>query len=64
MSCEFCTDEDGEVCLPIYGLAPHEHIGESIIGSTHILPKEQYPPYFEPDPEEDGMGTWYCPYCR
>lgn len=37
MSCEKCTDPDGEACFPVYGLGPHKHVGESFIGSTVML---------------------------
>ena len=64
MSCEHCTDPDGYACLPQYGLAPHKHVGASFIGSTVILPKDEWPDNFVEDAECPGMGTWFCPECR
>lgn len=51
---------------PIYGLAPHKHVGltknpASVIGSTQIIEKSEWPDDFiETEP---GMGIWVCPHC-
>lgn len=52
---------------PHYGVAPHRHNMArtgSVIGSTEILPKEQWPAHFREDPEAPGCGTYYCPDCH
>jgi len=64
MSCEYCIDENGENCYPMYGLAPHKHIGgEQGLFSTVMLPKEQWPSNFEEDPQCPGLGIWSCKHC-
>lgn len=64
MTCEFCIDPDGEPCFPIYGVAPHSHdLSNGIIGSTKILPKEQWPSNFLEDKDEPGLGIYWCPKC-
>lgn len=60
MSCEFCTDPDGDSCFPLYGLAPHYHPSE---GGT-ILLEQQEADGFTPDKNCPGMGIWWCPHCR
>ena len=62
MSCEMCTDENGEACFPVYGLAPHSH-SDGLL-STQINDAAEWPDNFTPDPDEPGMGTWSCPHCR
>lgn len=61
--CETC--EDGTF-FPQYGVAPHEcfyKIGKPI-GGSQLLPKEQWPSNFEPDPESNNQcGMWHCPDC-
>lgn len=50
-----------------YGVAPHKHDMEktgSIIGSTVIIPKEEWPNNFREDPECEGCGTWFCEACN
>ena len=74
MACKHCTDHDGDLCLPHYGLAPHTHESEQKdpskfnmddwIGSTRFYPKEDWPDEFIEDPESPNHGTWYCPYCK
>lgn len=61
MSCEHCTDPDGVACFPLYGLGPHVHAPGPILGSTRLLEQEAIG--FTPDPDEYGMGTWWCPHC-
>lgn len=67
MSCALCTDPDGEPCFPMYGLGPHVHAVAHnaprglILGGTVLL--EQVADGFTPDPDEPGMGTWWCPVC-
>jgi hypothetical protein len=63
MSCDQCTDPDGESCFPMYGHGPHTHEAGLILGSTQIVLTEQVAPGFTPDPAEDGMGWWWCPSC-
>lgn len=58
MSCEMCTDQDGAPCMPVYGIAPHIHFK----GGTAVFPNMQTPG-FTPDPECEGMGTWWCTHC-
>lgn len=69
----FCKKIDavvhrGDPCYdiyPYYGVGPHVHEGFdpedpiTIIGSTRMLPKEEWPDnYVDTD---DGAGMWYCP---
>lgn len=66
MSCEFCTDPDGQPCYPIYGVGPHTHagVGENpLLGPTQPLPREHWPANFRENPEEPGHGLWWCPQC-
>lgn len=67
MSCEFCSDPDGECCFPYYGVAPHTHDLSrtgSVIGSTAILPESEWPDNFEPDKDGSGCGVYtHCPKC-
>jgi hypothetical protein len=63
VSCDYCTDPDGEACFPIYGLGPHTHVGETFIGSTQHLPQDQWPENYREDPDCPGMGVWWCPKC-
>jgi hypothetical protein len=54
-----------ECTYPYYGLAPHKHdikITGSIIGSTAIVDKSEYPDNFDEDPESPGAGVYSCPY--
>lgn len=64
MTCEMCTDPDGEECLPIYGMGPHRHRPGPMIGSSEWLPRAEWPDNFVEDPDCPGFGTWYCPQCR
>ena len=66
MSCLRCTDPDGELCFPQYGIGPHAHEelnGAPIIGSTKPLPRDQWPANYQEDPKAPGHGTWWCPHC-
>lgn len=63
MSCEHCTDPNGEVCVPFYGLAPHYHAGSKILGSTVTAPAAEWPSNFKEDPDCPGMGIWWCTRC-
>lgn len=66
MSCEHCTDPDGEPCFPTYGLAPHTHSGvdgNPMLGKTTVLPQDQWPNNFREDPSAPGKGIWWCPVC-
>ena len=54
---------------PYFGVGPHVHVGltsdpSSIIGSTRMLPREEWPDNFEECPAEGwaGLGMWYCPH--
>jgi len=68
MKCTLCADGSA---MPSYGVAPHRHnmkLTGSVIGSTEVLPQDNWPDNFEPDlePSEvwDGKGlmtgTYYC----
>lgn len=49
-----------------YGVAPHRHDMQktgSIIGSTVLLPKEEWPHNFRPDREDPSCGTYFCELC-
>lgn len=49
-----------------HGVAPHTHDMQatgSIIGSTKILPKDQWPSNYIPDGEDPSCGTYLCPRC-
>lgn len=49
-----------------YGVAPHKHDLKrtgSIIGSTVLLPKDQWPSTFREDSECPGLGTYTCEHC-
>lgn len=59
-NCKTCGD--GEF-LPIYGVGPHRHEGDSFIGSTVHLPQEEWPANYKEDPDAPGCGTWTCPDC-
>lgn len=62
--CEHCNDGEGNCAYPIYGLSPHKHIGEQMIGSTVIDDKETWPDNFQEGPEAPGCGTWtHCLSC-
>ena len=62
--CESCNDGEGECVFPFYGLAPHKHIGEKMIGSTVIDPETGWPPNFHEDCQEKGVGTYdHCLDC-
>jgi hypothetical protein len=63
MGCDFCTDPAGDDCFPMYGAAPHIHVGERYIGSTRLLPRSEWPDNFEEDPDCKGLGTYWCPKC-
>ncbi len=67
MSCEHCTDPDGERIFPYYGLAPHEHLyvnGRVVLGSTVFDSKETWPKNFMPDEDDDYAGTYtHCLKC-
>lgn len=63
MTCKHC-DMDGDCVYPMYGLAPHDHVGENIIGSTKIRPKDEWPDNFVEDGESPGCGVYTsCPEC-
>ena len=59
MSCEWCTDPDGEPCFPLYGIAPHTH---DATGKTVMTPEVEIAG-FTPEPAEPGMGTHWCSNC-
>ncbi len=64
MSCPMCTDPDGQPCMPQYGLAPHTHdLADGWIGSTRLLPREQWPSNFRLEPGCDRLGIWWCGHC-
>ena len=61
MSCEHCTGLDGESLYPYYGLAPHCHVCNNMIGST-VFTGEKVDG-FTPDNDDPRMGIWWCPNC-
>ncbi|WP_295537894.1 hypothetical protein [uncultured Pseudacidovorax sp.] len=68
--CECCDDGEGYCVFPYYGVAPHTHAvsdpGNPLgwIGSTRLLPKEQWPENFREDPDCPGLGVYLrCPEC-
>lgn len=66
MPCALCTDPDGEACYPQYGVAPHicfHQIPGATIGQSKLVPPEQWPPNFMPDPDNPGHGTYWCVHC-
>lgn len=66
-SCRYCTGENGEALYPQYGVAPHNcyyKIPGAVIGESQLLPKEEWPENFIPDPDNNGCGVWFCPVCR
>lgn len=70
MPCERCNDGDGICVFPYYGVAPHKHEGvepgkpRSWLGSTHILPRTEWPDNFREGADGPGLGTYtHCPYC-
>jgi hypothetical protein len=62
MSCEHCTDPDGNACLPQHGLAPHTQTDSGI--TTGWMPAKEWPECFIPDHDSPEAGTYYCPHCR
>lgn len=59
--CRECADG---YFYPMYGVAPHRHNlmrTGSLIGSTEVLSKDQWPENFIEDKEAPGCGTFYCP---
>lgn len=67
MACQSCTDSNGVVLVPYYGLAPHNHKfdanGNIIIGSTEFYQPTNYPKNFKPSDENPEHGIWWCEYC-
>jgi hypothetical protein len=65
MACQHCTDKNGTPCLPSYGPAPHRcfyKIGKPT-GQSEVLPEDQWPEGFTEDPDEPGLGTYWCTSC-
>ena len=69
MACKHCetVPGSGESMFPYYGMAPHTHaMGRtgSLIGSTVLSPRAEWPENFEPDPEDPWAGVWtHCLHC-
>ena len=62
--CDHCDDGDGHSVFPYYGVAPHTHAQGPMIGSTRLLPREQWGDNFREDPECPGQGVYLrCPQC-
>lgn len=66
--CEHCTDPDGESCFPMYGMGPNRHevapdAPNTWLGSTRPLPAVEWPSNYREDPDEPGMGVWWCEHC-
>jgi len=66
MICDKCEETKktwGDYPYPMYGVAPHIHDFSktgSIIGSTRIKSKSEWPESFVEDPEAPGCGVYYC----
>lgn len=66
MTCQFCTDLDGNPCFPVYGVGPHVcfwKIPGAVMGESQPLPKDQWPDGYAEDPACPGMGTYWCTAC-
>lgn len=64
MPCELCDDGDGFCVFPYYGLAPHTHAEGPVIGSTELLPADQWGDNFREDEDCPGQGVYMrCPQC-
>lgn len=62
--CEYCNDGDGECIYPMYGLAPHKHQADSMMGSTVVEDEPIWPDNFCEDHEAPGLGSYnYCLHC-
>lgn len=67
--CEECDDGDGNCIFPYYGVGPHRHVGltdnaASVIGSTVLEPKENWPENYKEDEECPGLGAYtHCLNC-
>lgn len=71
--CPQCGDGDGVCVFPYYGVAPHTHETSDFnavthpsdwIGSTRLLPHDQWPANFRPDDDSDECGTYtHCLHC-
>ena len=68
--CEHCDDGDGFSVFPYYGTAPHTHAlptpthPTDWIGSTRLLPRDQWGDDFREDPDCPGLGTYLrCEHC-
>ena len=63
--CDHCDDGDGHSVFPYYGTAPHTHdTSNGWIGSTHLLPREQWGDNFREDLDCEGHGVYMrCPEC-
>jgi hypothetical protein len=59
MTCEFCTDPDGNPCYPIAGLAPHEHTTKGL----QFHPRDDWPDNYTPGKDDPYIGLWSCPHC-
>lgn len=55
-NCEYCGDGDGGCIFPMFGLAPHRHVGNQMIGSTQFLDQSQWPANFSPDLDEAAQA--------
>lgn len=71
--CPQCDDGEGVCVFPYYGVAPHTHETSDFnvvthpsdwIGSTRMLPREQWPANFRPDDDSDECGMYtHCLHC-
>lgn len=66
-ACDHCDDGDGHCVFPYYGVAPHTHTAThpaDWLGSTKLLPRDQWGDNFREDPECPGQGVYMrCPKC-
>lgn len=66
MSCPHCMGIDGEPCYPVYGVGPHAGFqlsNGSLVSIHRPLPPEQWPDNYREDPDNPGIGTWWCQFC-
>ncbi|GGO89217.1 hypothetical protein GCM10011348_46450 [Marinobacterium nitratireducens] len=68
--CEHCNDGDGNCAYPYYGVAPHECFWKKTggfnnpLGTSTLLPREEWPENFSEDPEAPGCGIYtHCTEC-
>ena len=61
LCCAECDDGDGNCVFPYYGVAPHTHEAAypaEWLGSTRLLPRDQWGGNFREDEDAPGHGTY------